>query len=352
MAELAFRISEPGKPSRELAIEVGVSIGRLDDNTCVINDPKISGRHAHVVEKDGALVIEDLGSSNHTHILGGASLKGGESHPLTIGTAFQVGSTKMVVVSTASADDGADRTIMAQRVELNAPEGGAGNQLAQLAMFKASRARLCIANEAIREIQDIDKVEFHIGRKGDAIHLAIEHKAVSTNHATIRFESKGFTIEDLGSANGTFVDGNRIDTNERRLLTPECHIRFGSVDALFVIDTDAANWSADETRYRSAVDVLVAEGTLPESQRNDAVTAAQAENRHPGEILLNRGLISVEQWTTAYKKAEFFVPSRSGSNDSGGGTGASKQLLLVLIVILIALVLILVIKPSLLGLGG
>ena len=105
MAELAFRISEPGKPTREVEIRVGVSIGRLDDNTITIVDTKISGRHAHVIEKDGQLVIEDLGSSNHTHILGGGSLKGGESHPLTVGTMVQLGDTKLVV--TAVGDDAA-----------------------------------------------------------------------------------------------------------------------------------------------------------------------------------------------------------------------------------------------------
>lgn len=351
MSELAFRISEPGQPTKEVPIKVGVSLGRLDENTVTIIDSKISGRHAHVVEKDGHLVIEDLGSSNHTHILGGSSLKGGESHPLTVGTMVQLGETKLVVVAIDSGSN-ADKTVAAQMITLDGggEEGGAAANLAMLAAFKASRARIVIADDAIRTIGDIDKIEYFIGRAGEATSLAIENKAVSTNHAVIRFDKKQFTIEDLSSSNGTFVDNERLEANQRQKLKPETHVRFGSINALFVVDSDSDGITIDPKRYRNAVEVLIVEGTLPASQRDDAIRDAQAEGRHPGEILLQKGLISVEDWLRAYKKAEFFVASgQSGGGGSGGGN--NKNLMIAVIVLLVALIILLIAKPGLLG-GG
>ncbi len=351
MTELAFRITEPGKPSREVPIKVGVSLGRAEENTIPLDDSKVSGRHAHVVEKDGGLVIEDLGSSNHTHILGGSSLKGGESHALTSGTMIQMGDTKLVV--TAAGDSGGDKTVAAQIINLDEPreEGGAAMNLALLAAFKAARPRLVIANEAIRCMAPIDKVNFIIGRKGEGTSLVLEHKAVSTAHAAITFENRRFHVEDLGSSNGTFVDGERLESGQKQELVSESHLRFGSVDALFVIEADAEGRSADHKRYRNAVEVLISEGTLPESQRDDAVREAQASGHHPGEILLQKGLITVDDWLKAFKKAEFFV-ARGGSSSASTGGGRGRGLLVGIIIVLILLIGLILAKPDLFNLGG
>jgi pSer/pThr/pTyr-binding forkhead associated (FHA) protein len=64
-----------------------------------------------------------------------------------------------------------------------------------------------------------------IGREPDnAIRLA-DDKA-SRHHATITQRTEGFVLTDLGSSNGTFVDGERI--TEPRLLTPGVEIRIGT----------------------------------------------------------------------------------------------------------------------------
>ncbi len=354
MSELAFRISEPGKPTKEVPIEVGLSLGRSDENTVPIVDSKISGRHAHVIEKDGKLVIEDLGSSNHTHVLGGASLKGGESHPLSVGTMIQLGDTKLIVVA-AGKSGGADKTVAAQMITLDSgaddEPGGAAANLAMLAAFKAARGRIVVANEAFRQIADVDKIEYIVGRKGESTHLSIDHKAVSSSHAVIRFEKKRFTIEDLGSANGTFVDGEKLVPNDKKPLKSESHIRFGSIDTLFVVTSDSSGSTPDPKRYRNAVEVLIHEGTLPASQRDEAIREAQASHHHPGEVLLQKGLLTVEEWLSAYKKAEFFVAPRALGGGSQGG-GGSKKFLIAWVVLLLAVIVVLVVKPGLLGLGG
>jgi len=43
--------------------------------------------------------------------------------------------------------------------------------------------------------------------------LVVNHPTVSAQHCRLTEFPAGFTVEDLGSTNGTYVDGARIDSN-------------------------------------------------------------------------------------------------------------------------------------------
>ena len=51
--------------------------------------------------------------------------------------------------------------------------------------------------------------EMRIGRSSDC-EITIEDAKVSRKHAVFRVEGEAVTVEDLGSANGTLVNGQRI----------------------------------------------------------------------------------------------------------------------------------------------
>ena len=53
-----------------------------------------------------------------------------------------------------------------------------------------------------------------IGRD-DTADLQLRDKAVSRRHATLRVEGETAVIEDLGSRNGTFVNGDRVGDARR-----------------------------------------------------------------------------------------------------------------------------------------
>jgi hypothetical protein len=56
----------------------------------------------------------------------------------------------------------------------------------------------------------LDKDEFLIGR-GEECDLVIPERQVSRHHARIKRSSSGYTLEDLGSKNGTHLNGAPID---------------------------------------------------------------------------------------------------------------------------------------------
>ena len=66
--------------------------------------------------------------------------------------------------------------------------------------------------------------------------LVIDNIKVSAHHAEIRSEENGFSITDLGSIHGTYVNGERLDFNSPRLLNSDDSITIG--DSVFRYDVE------------------------------------------------------------------------------------------------------------------
>lgn len=87
--------------------------------------------------------------------------------------------------------------------------------------------------------------ELIIGReasKSNPIAIALADGSVSSRHAKISRDGTGFAIEDVGSRNGTFVNGERV--TDRRMLADNDLIRVGKVLLTFNL---AAEVRAGET---------------------------------------------------------------------------------------------------------
>ena len=80
--------------SREgTALDLGgepISIGRSPENTLVLDDDYVSGKHARIYRADGSWVVEDLGSTNGTYVER-ARLTG--PYVLAPGTPVRIGKT-------------------------------------------------------------------------------------------------------------------------------------------------------------------------------------------------------------------------------------------------------------------
>jgi hypothetical protein len=59
-----------GRLLKEYAVGVGLTIGRSPDNTVIIDNPAVSGHHARLFSESGAVILEDLNSTNGTFVNG------------------------------------------------------------------------------------------------------------------------------------------------------------------------------------------------------------------------------------------------------------------------------------------
>jgi pSer/pThr/pTyr-binding forkhead associated (FHA) protein len=59
-----------GRLLKEYPVGPGLTIGRLPDNSVIIDNPAVSGHHARVFFESGAVVLEDLRSTNGTFVNG------------------------------------------------------------------------------------------------------------------------------------------------------------------------------------------------------------------------------------------------------------------------------------------
>lgn len=73
--------------------------------------------------------------------------------------------------------------------------------------------------------------------------IRIDDKSVSSSHARITQTPDGHMIEDLGSSNGTFVNGKRI---EQAILKDRDRLRLGTVFMVYMIPAEVSRQSTEE----------------------------------------------------------------------------------------------------------
>ena len=113
-----------------------------------------------------------------------------------------------------------------------------------------------------------------IGRAADA-GLRLDHPSVSREHAELGFREGAWRLRDLGSKNGSFVDGGRVGD---AALSGECWLRFGDVYCEFVPLTEqqAAAEAAGQAARRAVVTARTARIEKLTRQEDSDGTSAQA----------------------------------------------------------------------------
>ena len=71
----------------------------------------------------------------------------------------------------------------------------------------------------------LDRARIVIGR-GRKADLSLAEATISRAHAALGYDTDGFFVEDLGSTNGTLVNGARV---ERQTLKTEDEIQMGKL---------------------------------------------------------------------------------------------------------------------------
>jgi FHA domain len=79
----------------------------------------------------------------------------------------------------------------------------------------------------------------HLVGRSPASDLVLAAAYVSSRHAVIRWSDDGWVLRDLGSQNGTFLNGKPVRPGETQRLEPGQRLAFGSIEQEWLL-TDAA----------------------------------------------------------------------------------------------------------------
>lgn len=82
------------------------------------------------------------------------------------------------------------------------------------------------------QLYPLHEGENSVGRDLDA-DVLLTNESVSRRHAVLTLVDGAIWLEDRGSKNGTYVDGQRISGKVR--LTPQSHIAFGAAGATIIV---------------------------------------------------------------------------------------------------------------------
>ncbi|MHB9035229.1 MAG: FHA domain-containing protein [Armatimonadota bacterium] len=193
--------------AREFVLKSGEnSVGRENVDILLMHNT-VSRRHAKIVVQDGHAALEDLGSTNGTSV-DGQRIASGEAIDIADGAELTFGSVALKYIAPLAPIDEACEEVLEEEsaeqiLEQVEPEPIEGEP--------ASPGCLISKDESLRF--PLATGLNTIGRKDGANTIVIPDSYVSGRHADLTVEDDVFTITDVGSTNGTCVNGVRLEPN-------------------------------------------------------------------------------------------------------------------------------------------
>ena len=174
-------------------------VGRAPPAQLVLPHSTISTAHADLREENGAWFLRDRSSTNGTTV-DGAQLAKESPSPLQDGARVRFGTGPELQFVAA-----ARWTKLLEAERRSAPAAPVG---------RAPRPGevLRVTCEGVAPILIAEGAEVVVGRTGERAQLVLDHEQVSRAHAKLSRTADGLSLADLGSANGTFLDGQRLGT--------------------------------------------------------------------------------------------------------------------------------------------
>lgn len=204
MYQMTIRGPDGSEVEYSLGPDEGLIVGR--DETCdvVLPSKRVSRRHARFFTDGDALHCEDL-SSNGVFV-GGARLQGIQE--IRPGPPIEIGEFRIRIKRV----DPRDKQL--QPAVVKAHLKGMGEMAGQKIVLPLERG--------------------FVGRE-PTCDVPIVNDSVSRQHAEILADAQGlYTVRDLGSSNGTFINGTRLKPGVDAPLNHDDKVRFGETYWLFV----------------------------------------------------------------------------------------------------------------------
>ena len=225
----------------------GVSTVGRDGTDILIPDASVSRTHAQITLSDDSVVVKDLGSTNGT-VVNGTRIGQGQEARLEDGQEVRFGNCilrfERAVApagenSTEEPESLEDVDIEALDTEDQEPDEDAvvppaeDEEPAPFSTFE--NARFLLRDTQSGEAFEISADGASIGRR-DGNDIVIANPYVSSQHAIIAVVGDEYRLSDIGSTNGTLINGKRLAPNTPHVLSAGDEIGLGPVTLVFQIE--------------------------------------------------------------------------------------------------------------------
>lgn len=188
---------------REFLLKAGTNlVGRDPTADILLSDVTVSRRHAQVIIEGNTAYIEELGSTNGTKV-NGQPVSVGERVPLGSMAEVQFGNITLV---------------------LDLPEGFETPEVAAPSSEEIAAYLVSATDPGQR--YPLRAGANKIGRR-DSNDIVLPDPYVSGQHALLEISGTIARLTDLGSTNGTYIEGNRLAPNMPTVITAETAFTLG-----------------------------------------------------------------------------------------------------------------------------
>jgi transcriptional regulator with AAA-type ATPase domain len=187
-----------------------IEIGRAWNCDVAVEDPELAERHFLLLRRRGSVVAYDVSAGRRQRVV---------EYPLPIGRAVPLGRDHEL---RRVAQDHAT-----ERVD-------AGTDVLQYPSCSASQLQLVIGRASDARRVPLADLPLHIGRSAEN-DVRLSDSSVSERHLRLEPCEAGLLARDLGSKNGTFVNGVRMHS---ALVTEGTRIRIGRTELLVARQED------------------------------------------------------------------------------------------------------------------
>lgn len=247
------RLEETGS-DRIHRLRPGVNTVGREAADILLTDKTVSRRHAQVeVTEEGRLFVEDLGSTNGTRLFETA-LPPHDRRPLSDGDSVRFGSVSLVLrlpeappaldLMETPGDEAApplSAPVPPEEGPIGMAQPGATPMTGEVAREEAVSAQAMAPlarligerhGSVVREDPLVPGVTT-FGRRAENTIVLRDDPFISGVHAQIIADGETFRLTDLGSTNGTLLNGTRLAPNEPATLQSGDRISFGGLTYRF-----------------------------------------------------------------------------------------------------------------------
>ncbi len=248
-------VNAGGRPAYNFS-KANVWLGREPNCDIVFNPDEImvSRRHAEIKRENGNFIIVDNGSFNGTLV---NDQRISTPTPIYHKDEIQLGMGGPVLrfnapsrIAPKGASLAGQRSVPVDQLGNSAAaqeHAGSKTMVANLGNMSQKISENSAQPQLLMSLVFGGKNELTIGRD-DSSDIKLDGLQISNRHARLLQTNSGIVIEDLGSTNGVFINGNKIS---KQAISPNDSVFIGT----FLLKTDqAGNISIFDTRSKTRID--------------------------------------------------------------------------------------------------